>query len=329
MKAFHFGPAGCAVIAFLAGCAGSGGPSQAPLPGGGLPASVGAPAVRTWMSPDAHRHQLLYVSDNSGFVYVFQYPNGKLVGTLSGFSGSSGLCADGNGDVFVTDTNGEVVLEYAHGGKKPIATFLLFGAFPNGCAVDPASGNLAVANFATSPSQGPGNVAVWTKAQGNPTYYTAPGFMEYLFAGYDDKGNLFIDGVNNGTTQSLFAELPSGGSSLKNLTVKQTIGFPGGIQWDGKYMAIEDDMKDTIYRVNFSGSTGTVASSVHLSAKSHLVVQFWLQGNTIVVPFGGSPRTVKKIGLWNYPDGGKPAAEFDGIGATELMGAAVSVVPPH
>ena len=105
------------------------------------------------------------------------------------------------------------------------------------------------------------------------------------------------------------------------------MGFPGGIQWDGKYMAIEDDMKDTIYRVNFSGSTGTVAGTVHLGVRSHLVVQFWLQGNTIIVPFGGSPRTVKKIGLWNYPAGGKPTAQFDGVGATELVGAAISVVP--
>ncbi len=328
MKAFNFLSACCAASALLAGCSGAQSPQALPVaaaPGTAMPAR----AIRTWMSPDAHRHDLLYVSDNSGFVYVFQYPNGKLVGTLGGFEGSSGLCADTKGDVFVTNTNGEVVLEYAHGGTKPIATFLEFGAFPNGCAVDPMSGDLAVTNFATSPSQGPGNVAVYANAQGNPTYYTAKDFMEYLFGGYDAKGNLFIDGVNNGTTQSLFAELPKGGKSLKNLTVDQTIGFPGGIQWDGKYMAIEDDMKDTIYRVNFAGSAGTTAGTVHLSARSHLVVQFWLQGSTIVVPYGGSPRNVKKIGLWKYPDGGKPAASFDGIGATELIGAAISVIPPH
>ncbi len=324
MRAFHFGWACCVVTALLAGC---GAQSQQAVPLAGAPETApAARAIRTWMSPDAHRHNLLYISDNSGFVYVFQYPTGKLVGTIGGFDGSSGLCADSKGNVFITNTDGQDVLEYAHGGKKPIATFLLFGAFPNGCAVDPASGNLAVTNFATSPSQGPGNVAVFAKAQGNPTFYTAKGFMEYLFAGYDGNGNLFVDGVNSGTSQSLFAELASGSSTLSNLTVSQSMGFPGGIQWDGKYMAIEDDMKDTIYRMNFSGSTGTVAGTVHLSARSHLVVQFWLQGDTIIVPFGGSPRTVKKIGFWNYPDGGKPMAQFDGIGATELVGAAVSVV---
>ena len=326
MKAFHFGWAFCAATALLAGCGGA--PSQQALPLTGAPDTAPASrAIRTWMSPDARRHNLLYVSDNSGFVYVFQYPTGKLVGTIGGFNGSSGLCADAKGDVFVANTDGEDVLEYAHGGTKPIATFLEFGAFPNGCAVDPSSGNLAVTNVATAPSQGPGNVAIFLKAQGNPTYYTAKGFMEYLFAGYDANGNLFVDGVNAGTTQSLFAELPSGSSTLTNLTVNQSMGFPGGIAWDGKYMAIEDDMKDTIYRVNFSGSAGTVAGTVHLSVHSHLVVQFWLQGNTIIVPFGGSPRTVKKVGLWNYPAGGKPTAQFDGIGATELVGAAISVVP--
>ena len=327
MKGFNFLSACCAA-ALLAGCGGAQSPLGLPVTGAtqSVPA---ARAIRTWMSPDARRHDLLYVSDDSGFVYVFQYPNGKLVGTLGGFEGSSGLCADPKGDVFVTNTNGEVVLEYAHGGKKPIATFLEFGAFPNGCAVDPASGNLAVMNFATSPSQGPGNVAIYPNAQGNPTYYTAKNFMEYLFGGYDPNGNLFIDGMNNGTTQSLFAELPKGGSSLKNLTVDETIGYPGGIQWDGKYVAIEDDLKDTIYRMNFAGSAGTTAGTVHLSARSHLLVQFWLQDGTLVVPYGASPRTVKKIGLWKYPDGGNPTASFDGIGATELVGAAISVVPPH
>ena len=287
-----------------------------------------AAAPRSWMSPEAAGKNLLYVSDDSGVVYVLTYPDGKLVGTLTGFDGPAGLCSDANGNVFVANTRGEDILEYAHGGKKPIATLLEFSVFPEGCAVDPVSGELAVTNFATAPSAGPGNVAVYQNARGNPTFYSAKGFNQYLFCGFDSKGNLFIDGVDAGTTTALFAELPHGGSSMKNLTVNQTIGFPGGVQWDGNHVAIEDVTKDNVYRVDFSGSKGTVAGTVHLSVPSHLVVQFWLQGSSIIMPFGSNPRTSKKVGEWAYPAGGSPSGVLHIPGDVELIGATVSLAKP-
>src|SRR5581483_8994205 len=63
---------------------------------------------------------LLYVS-SSDKVRAFEYPQGKLVQTLSGFFTPSGLCADGAGNVFVTNFGGESVWEYARAGSSPIA----------------------------------------------------------------------------------------------------------------------------------------------------------------------------------------------------------------
>ena len=49
------------------------------------------------------------------------------------------------------------------------------------------------------------------------------------------------------------------------------------------------------------------------------------QGSTIAVPFGATPRFVKKVGLWTYPAGGSPTASFRIPGDVELVGATVSV----
>jgi hypothetical protein len=47
------------------------------------------------MLPEARTDKLVYVSDNVGkVVYVLSYPQGKLIGTLSGFGSPVGLCGD-------------------------------------------------------------------------------------------------------------------------------------------------------------------------------------------------------------------------------------------
>ena len=54
----------------------------------------------------------------------------------------------------------------------------------------------------------------------------------------------------------MFAELPKGGKSLQNITLNQTIGGPGGVQWDGKYAAIADQEAPGIYQFTVTGSVG-------------------------------------------------------------------------
>ncbi len=76
---------------------------------------------------------LLYVSDTeSGDVYVFNYPKGTPAGTITGLTDPGGECVDAKGNVFVTNTGGSNVLEYAHGGTAPIATLKDPGFFPIG-----------------------------------------------------------------------------------------------------------------------------------------------------------------------------------------------------
>ena len=71
-------------------------------------------------------------------MYVYSYPGGVLKQTLLGFTDPGGECVDANGDVFITNTGGSDILEYAHGARNPSATLKDAGEFPIGCAVDRA-----------------------------------------------------------------------------------------------------------------------------------------------------------------------------------------------
>ena len=161
----------------------------------------------SWMSPDAKKRNLLYVTDQgTGEVKVFSYPQGKLHGTLTGFNEPAGECADRAGDVFIVDGFANEVYEYAHGGKTPIATLSEPGEFPLGCSVDPSTGNLAVANYCSGASgqcTGPGSLAIYLDAKGSPTQYADPKLSHVDFCGYDAQGNLFVDG--NGINGHAFA----------------------------------------------------------------------------------------------------------------------------
>ncbi len=325
MSRCRYAAAACAAAVLLSGC---GGPGQSGAPQM-LPSSAvraRTDASRSWVAPEAAGEDLLYVSDDSGRVLIFSYPAGKLVGTLTGFDGPSGLCSDAKGDVFVTDTGAGSVIEYAHGSHKPLATLTNMGYFPNGCAVDPSTGDLAVANYAKNPPLGPGSVAIFKRAKGTPTNYTDPAFGEYFFCSYDDKDNLYVDGVSVSTTASEFAKLPHGAKSFTNIELKRQIGYPGGVQWDGAQIALEDTSIDVVYRIKVIGSAGTIVGTTRFKdSRSDLIVQFSIAGHTIVVPFGTLRRAVRSIGFWPYPAGGSPTKVIRNLGAAELVGTTISL----
>jgi hypothetical protein len=289
-------------------------------------ATLAARGNASWMEPKAQAEDLLYVSDEGGRVYVFSYPGGELAGVLKGFQGPQGLCSDKAGNVFIVDSPREAVLEYKHGGSKLIRVFGGFG-YPEGCAVDPATGDLAVTTYQSVNPPGPGSVSVYanTKKRG-VTRYTDPSFNAFLFCGFDDKGDLYVDGVTSGTTQAQFAELRHGGTSLHDFKLDTGIVYPGGIQWDGSDVAVEDLATDVLYQVKVAGSSGKVVGSTHFKDDhTTLLTQFWIQESTIVLPYGKLTRSVRRIGLWHYPSGGSPEKALQPRGDVELVGATVSL----
>ncbi len=135
----------CVAATMLAGCGGSqpliGNPGAAPQ---GRAITQQAAQGKSWMLPEAKRDDLLYATDNAGFVHVFSYPAGKEVGTIVVAGDPLGACVDRAGNVWVARFRMTSVVEYAHGGTSPIGDV---GTYPNnpwGCAVDPTTGNLAV-----------------------------------------------------------------------------------------------------------------------------------------------------------------------------------------
>jgi DNA-binding beta-propeller fold protein YncE len=277
---------------------------------------------RSWMDRDVGAKNLLYVSDYwNNAVYVLAYPGGKLVGTLTGFQGPDGECVDGAGNVWITNTLHAELLEYAHGGTSPIAKLKDPGEYPVGCAIDPTTGNLAVTNIygAGSPALTAGNLFIYEKAKGKPDgpYYDSLMYYMY-FCGYDDQGNLFLDGESYGG-QFRLAEVPAKSNTFTDISVDQSLGQPGGVQWDGQHVALGDQQSNTIYQLAIAGSGATVVGSTSLSDAGD-VVQFWVDGSTVI----GPDAFRHAVGFWNYPAGGVDSKLLRGRGFTEPIGAVIS-----
>lgn len=314
-----------AAIAILAGCAG-----QAGVPSGGTPSGRVPPVRRAASSQD-----LLYVDDSGvdysrSYVLGFTYPQGKHVATLTGFHRLAGECSDAGGDVFVVapgeeSSNPTTVYEFAHGGSTPIATLSEPG-LGLGCAIDPTTGNLAVANpyDGSNPyTKGYGDVAIFAGAQGNPTMYYSSQFPAFYYCGYDDEGDLYLS-VSSGSDGYELASLAAGSSSsIEPVNVNTPLyggyAFAPSVQWDGKHMTVSSTLKEgreeresspiNVYRLSISGSTATVIGTTKLSApQNRHRGESWIQGNAIVGInyYHGRPQ----ITFWPYPKGGNPSREI-------------------
>lgn len=273
----------------------------------GSPSPIGAPGTAQQRSAivthaergvaDARGGDLLYVSGAStGDVYVFSYPTGKLVQTLTGLQYPLGECSDSNGNVFITSGEGqEVITEYAHGATSPTA--ILTGAGTGeGCAVDPTSGDVA------APSS-PGTLAIWGSNPSSPTIYKNRWGALMSFCGYDKDGNLFVDATSDPT--SLY-ELPADKSAFKRFAIKQvSIDTPGQVQWDGTHITIQDRKKrGAIYRFRFSGNAVYWTGTTQLGGSKSTGLS-WIQTNQVIVPFAVRRDAQTRLGYWAYPSGGK------------------------
>ncbi|HEX3369326.1 MAG TPA: hypothetical protein VHS56_07125 [Candidatus Cybelea sp.] len=283
-----------ALAAFLAGC-------------GGSPAAFAPGAayhVRGSVSDSSG--DLLYVAQaDADFAYIYTYPEGRLVTKITrGISGALGMCTDAAGNVYITSALTPAVVEYAHGATSPLATFYEDsgkGGQPNGCSVDVKTGNLAVVN-------GIGNlVGVFSDPNDEGTYYMLSGMSAGRFCGYDDKGNLFIDGPRtSGGSGFVLAELPAGGKRLQKIKLDKRIGSPGAIQWDGRYVTVAaiDATSSVLYRVRVAGSNATVMGTTPLGGEK-TVAQSVIFDSKVIAPYAIKGVYRKQVGVWRYPQGGK------------------------
>lgn len=274
--------------AFVTGCAALSLPGIPPQ--GLLPSASGA----------AHAaDDLIYVTNGNDEVTVYNFQTQKLVGVLTHFTKPMGECVDASGNVYVADAGANTVVEYAHGGSKAIKTFDDSPDTPYTCAVDPTTGNLAVANN--------DNVAIWPKGgSGPPTRYTDSALFTFKGCAYDAAGNLL---TTNGADPSAFAWLPHGGSQLVTITMPGPKAgwkwyYVSGIQWDGRFFML--DFESMVYRVTVLHGLAYYVGDTQLSS-------YGTYGPfAIYIPSSKSEsaqvlaRAGNEIGSFDYPSGSGP-----------------------
>jgi len=313
MKGFGLGrrwvPA-LTAASILAGCGASSPLAMPPLTARSAVAHSGN-VRRSWMLRDAERINLMYVADTkNNEVNVYTYPAGKVVGTLTGFEGLAFMCADAAGNVFIPNYGREQVLEYAHGGTKPIATLKDRRGRPYSCSIDPKTGNLAVANFSINSSK-TGNVVIYRHAKGAPQSYSLQENASLYFCTYDKAGNLFIEGISSPSdgAQATIWEMLSGKPYFGPVTLQSVPAYPNGLQWDGTYLAVGTgtiagpSSGDTfIYRMQVTHYVAKTIGTTRLPEDGP-PANFFIDGSSIVVS-GGEMQP--KIDFFPYPAGGAP-----------------------
>jgi hypothetical protein len=337
MKNLEFGRYALSYVAAatLAACGGSQPPIGAP---GATPqtSALATHAERgtSWMLPEAASQDLLYVT-NYSYTSVYSYPTLKLVGVLKDFKSTVGDCVDAKGDVFITNHlyshHSTRIAEYAHGGTKPIAELANDDRIgPVGCSIDPVTGDLAVSGGGSSRGVG---VNIFKRARGKPLFVKVAGMVFDQFCGYDDRGNLFVAGQKDWSGDPALAELSKGSQKFVDINLDATIDSSGGVQWDGKHLAIGAYVPNgstytpVIFRFSISGSQGTRVGTTTLGAPAYITsLQFFILNDTVIQPNWYYVDYIEKknVLFYKYPQGGSPIATLT-KSVTDPRGVVVSL----
>ncbi|MGB8964345.1 MAG: hypothetical protein WCB99_01775 [Candidatus Cybelea sp.] len=322
--------------AMLAACS-SGGSTMSPTTGSGFntdAAHLGTPMIHGVLitaehpnlngaiAPDKKKHHKKKKPDEymsnfyGGDLLEFDYPKADAsIGTVSNLTDPQGECTGvtsgiGKGSFWVVESGTDTVDQFKLGGTSPVASLSVTAGEPAGCAIDPKTGNLAVSVLST------GAVIVFAGAKGSGTSFSS-GLVEAYFVGYDNKGNLFVDGKNSSSEFGM-AELASGAKSFTPIAPSNSITFPGGVQFDGKFVTVNDQENHVIDQYTISGSKATLAGSVSLSGSGDCV-QTWIGKGDVFC----ADATNEDGEVYKYPAGGSAIATLTGsfdlpIGAVEI-----------
>ncbi len=310
---------GISILAVLTvGCS-----SGSLTPSGGASAtSLSHKLHASWIRPEAAKQWLLYVSDDvNGNVDIYNYNSkrGELYGQITGFVKPLGLCSDAVGNVYVADFRGNEIYQFAHGSTTPVATAYDYYGRPDGCAVDPSTGNVAVTNTVTI--YAPGDLLIFSGGlNGTQTDISGSNIALDSFdpPAYDPNGNLFFEG-DTYSAQASFVELPAGSITLKILRGLSIVESAGS-QWDGSHIAAADQNYgnsglSAIYSVKVSGSTvkivhktvltDTCSSGDYIALYQPFVGGIKGKPNTIVAG-NTAVECSYRLDFWSYPKGGNP-----------------------
>jgi hypothetical protein len=313
-------------LALLSGCGGS----QPPFTTSGALPQNHSLATRTdrgsWMLPKARTKDLLYYSagDYSKLsTWVFSYPQGNLVGVLD-VGGS--LCSDSTGNVWIAGSSkayGNAVVEYAHGGDKPIKVLKVPNYSPYGCSVDPATGNLAVV-------VGSNSVGVYKAASGSPQIYAVN--LYPTSSTYDSNGNLFVLGDGYPSQKNMNVEVAG---LLKGETRFHRIwgyynhtGYAGEIRWDGTHLAISTSLFTTPYISRYVLRGKYLKGNYGPVYYAWWIDHFCTNGSRVALSVLTGHGYYAPVYLFHYPKGGY-AIKTIGEGIAPAGGSLTISVAPN
>jgi hypothetical protein len=98
--------------------------------------------------------------------------------------------------------------------------------------------------------------------------------------------------------------------SPAKVTLDQSILFPGGVQWDGKDLAVGDDRSSFVYQFAMSGYNGKKVGATRLKVWPGLH-QFFIDNGVLIDPTYLPSRGAGA--LYDYPAGGKPTRTISGV----------------
>jgi hypothetical protein len=259
-------------------------------------AGTSATAGTSWVLPEAGRQpNLLYVSNyGDSKVRIYSYDNGiggKLVGSLN-IARPGGMCTDHAGNVYVPSYLDRATYEYAHGGTTPIRTISQGGGNPYACAVDSATGAVAITDErANGRVKSIGRVVVYANGQPPKQYKN---FAQTFFVAYDNRSNLFLDAsicksssCDDGQRPQLY-ELSNHASQFVQLNLKDaTLVDPTGMQWVNPTLLVTDNGETSgvpqAYKVFVRGRNATVVATLSL-ANTERAFGTFVRAGLVIVP---------------------------------------------
>jgi len=282
--------------------------------------------------PSGSSGDIIYVSTVKGVVLV-SYPEGKIISTIPFYTSDIPItvCSDPNaGNVFLPENN--TIYEYAHGATTPDATLSVPSGYEDayGCALDPLTGDLAVAVVVVG---GYGALLVYPKATGTPTVYRNKQIEFFGYLAYDASGNLF-SAIEKRTFGWFIAEIPAGKTQVKFLKIVGCACQPGKLEWDGEHLVFEDSNSGQSYLGQLSVAKNSV-TLVGMVEPRGIVNNdaFWINnrhvfGRFVAIRHGNNVP----VGVWAYPSNGKHKKAFYDISKGEKNGIydiTISVSPSH
>jgi hypothetical protein len=270
----------------------------------------------------------VFISDFDNDTVGIYSTSGKQLASISGLSNPQGLAIDAKNNLYVANTGGSEVLIYASPYTKSPKSLSDSGQYPVGISVFNNGEVIAVSNI-FSTSGGAGSVTVFKNGKASAPISNSS-FEEDYFCAFDASGNLYVDGrqSSGATILGIILAAEKGGKTLKTITTKNTIEFPGGIAvTTAGDVAIDDQDAATVYTYK-PVAKGSLGSPISTTAMTGV-------GDAVNIAFGPAGDVWEadaenlSAGEYAYPKGGKAVKSWSIPGAAEPIGIAISpaVIP--